>query len=189
MLKTLVQTFVQKPKQMYFEGEDRDEEILYIFRRASITNLSWIFSSVLLILAPLVFIPLFLSVNAVIGKLIGASTLALINGFWYLFTVGYIFERFLNWFFNVYIITNKRIIDVDFNHMLHRNVSEAPLRNVEDITHTISGSLQTIFNFGQVSIQTAAESRELEFEYVSNPAKIQDILSDLVSEVRGYYVD
>ena len=108
----------------------------------------------------------------------------IINAFWYVFTFGYIFERFINWFFNIHIITDKRIVDMDFDHLLHRNITDAPMRNVEDITYTISGAIQTTFNFGDVSIQTAAEQRELEFHQVANPAKIQDILSDLVANYR-----
>ena len=73
---------------------------------------------------------------------------------------------------------------MDFDHLLHRNITDAPLRNVEDITYTISGAIQTTFNFGNVTIQTAAEQRELEFFLVSNPAKVQDIISDLVSNYR-----
>jgi hypothetical protein len=96
------------------------------------------------------------------------------------------FERFLNWFFNIHIITNKRVMDMDFDHLLHRNISEAPLRNIEDITYTISGAIETVFNFGTVSIQTAAEKRELEFYQVADPAKIQDLLSDMVSNARRY---
>jgi hypothetical protein len=95
------------------------------------------------------------------------------------------FERFLNWFFNIHIITNKRVVDMDFDHLLHRNISEAPLRNIEDITYSVSGAIQTVFNFGTVTVQTAAEQRELEFNRVAEPAKIQDLLSDLVSSVRG----
>ena len=107
--------------------------------------------------------------------------------FWNIFSFGYGFERFLNWYFNVYIITNKRVVDMDFSHLLHRNISEAPLRNIEDVTYTVSGSLQTLFNFGSIKIQTAAEQRELEFEYISNPAKVQDILSDMVANIKGVY--
>ena len=76
---------------------------------------------------------------------------------------------------------------MDFNNILHKKISEAPLRNIEDITYDTKGSLQTIFDYGNVHIQTAAETREFEFENVAKPGKIQDILSDLVSNVKGTY--
>lgn len=73
---------------------------------------------------------------------------------------------------------------MDFSGFLYRNISEAPLRNIEDITHRMSGISATIFNYGDVLIQTAGETREFDFTSVPNPIKVQDIISDLVSEIK-----
>lgn len=185
MLDTWTNSFIKKPQKMSFEGEDGDEEILYVFRRAVITNLGWLATSVFLLVAPVVFNSLIVYVSREYAQLFRPSFIFIINVFWYIFTFGFMFERFLNWFFNIHIITNKRVVDMDFDHLLHRNITEAPLRNIEDITYSVSGAIQTVFNFGTVTVQTAAEQRELEFNRVAEPAKIQDLLSDLVSSVRG----
>jgi len=186
MLDTLTNSFIKKPKQTSFEGEDHDEEILYVFRSAVITNVGWLVMSAFLLLAPIVFNSFILLATREFPNILSPSIIFIINIFWYIFTFGFMFERFLNWFFNIHIITNKRVMDMDFDHLLHRNISEAPLRNIEDITYTISGAIETVFNFGTVSIQTAAEKRELEFYRVADPAKIQDLLSDMVSNARRY---
>jgi len=178
-------SFIKKPKKMSFEGEDNDEEILYVFRKALITNTSWLVMSAFLLLAPVVFNSFVLYAIREFPGIFSPKMIFIINAFWYVFTFGFMFERFLNWFFNIHIITNKRVVDMDFDHLLHRNISEAPLRNIEDITYTISGAIETVFNFGTVSIQTAAEKRELEFYQISNPAKIQDLLSDMVADMRS----
>ena len=185
MLSTWTTSFIEKPKKISFEGKDDDEQILFVFRRATITNAPWMFISVLMLLAPILFDSFFLMLNNEYPNVLTPILIFIANAFWYVFTFGYIFERFLNWFFNIHIITDKRVVDMDFNHLLHRNISEAPLRNIEDITYTISGAVETLFNFGNISIQTAAEKRELEFYKVANPSKIQDLLSDLVSAKRG----
>lgn len=181
MLETWTNSFIKKPKKMTFEGEDGDEEILYVFRRAVITNVGWVIMSVFFLLAPLLFNSFFILVAEQYPDLFSTKIIFIVNAFWYIFTFGFMFERFLNWFFNIHIITTKRIMDMDFDHLLHRNISEAPLRNIEDITYTVSGAIETVFNFGTVNVQTAAEQRELEFRQVANPAMIQDLLSDLVS--------
>ncbi|OGC45395.1 hypothetical protein A2V49_02340 [candidate division WWE3 bacterium RBG_19FT_COMBO_34_6] len=187
MLPTSTSTPVKKPKHIRFQGEDNDEEVLYIFRKATITNMGWVFSTIILFLMPIMFGVFLQNLHIAYPQVISKSLIFEINMFWYIFSFGYGFERFLNWYFNVYIITNKRVVDMDFSHLLHRNISEAPLRNIEDVTYTVSGSLQTLFNFGSIKIQTAAEQRELEFEYISNPAKVQDILSDMVANIKGVY--
>ena len=187
MLSTLTKSFIEKPKEMCFEGEDKDEEILYVFRKALITNMRWVAFTALLLIVPVFFNTLLSDLSAASSNFINTRIVIILNAFWFLFTLGFAFERFINWFFTVHIITSKRVVDMDFDSILHRNISEAPLRNIEDITFTVAGALQTIFNYGTVSVQTAAEQREIEFVQISNPSKIQDILSDLVSEVKGDY--
>jgi hypothetical protein len=44
----------------------------------------------------------------------------------------------------------------------------------------VLGAAQVLFHYGTVDIQTAAESREIEFEDVPDPAKVQDFVSDLM---------
>jgi len=73
---------------------------------------------------------------------------------------------------------------MDFHGILFRNISEATLANVEDVTHTVSGTLQVVFNYGDVIVQTAGEQREFDFESVPSPARVQDIISDLVAQRR-----
>ncbi|EKD99583.1 MAG: hypothetical protein ACD_22C00230G0007, partial [uncultured bacterium] len=43
-----------------------------------------------------------------------------------------------------------------------------------------------LFNYGDVTIQTAAERREFDFASVPNPSRVADILSDLVKEIKGH---
>ena len=73
---------------------------------------------------------------------------------------------------------------MDFYSFLYRKVSDAPLRNIEDITYDVKGYMAALFNYGDVTIQTAAERREFDFASVPNPSRVADILSDLVKEIR-----
>lgn len=178
---TIFGTFIKNPKNAKYDGEDDDEEILYIFRRSPMTNLDWLCIGTVMILTPSIAGLILSADNMSISRSF-AFTLSL---FWYLATFGFFLQNFLNWFFNVYIITTKKIVDVDFHGILYKNISEAPLKNIEDVTSNISGALEVIFNYGSVYIQTSAEKREFEFENIPNPAKVRDIISDLVTKVRG----
>lgn len=184
MSLSILKSFVESPDRACFDGEDKDEKILYVLRKHPVTNVDWIFISVLLFITPLLvsrFVALF---GASTFPHIPANYLTIVIIFWYLFNFIYTLESFLVWFFNVYIISDKRIVDMDFYGLLYRNVSEAPIRNIEDVTYNISGALKVIFNYGDVLIQTAGEKIEFEFEEVSNPSRVVDILSDLVSKLK-----
>jgi hypothetical protein len=185
MLNNLLASFVKDPSRTAFDGEDSDEKVLYVLRRSFATNIGWILMSALFIAAPALINTLFVLLNIESPGFITPQLMFNINALWYLFTFGFMFERFLNWYFNVYIISNKRIVDMDFFGLLYRKVSDAPLRNIEDITYNVSGVVEAFFNYGDVMIQTAAERREFDFEDVANPSRVQDILSDLVKEIKG----
>lgn len=75
-------------------------------------------------------------------------------------------------------------MDLDFVGLLHKNISETSLHNIEDVTSTVSGALRITFNYGSVFIQTAGETREFEFTDVANPSKVRDILSDIVVKIK-----
>lgn len=185
MLKTLFCSCVKDPISMAFDGEDADEKILYVFRKSFITNLDWMFVAFLLLITPNGVNSIWAFATAGTHQYIPLKLALVLELFWYLFTFGYIFVNFINWFFNVYIISNKRIFDLDFVGFLYRNISEAPLTSIEDVTSNIKGTLRVVFNYGSVFIQTAAEKREFEFIDVAKPANVRDIISDIVANLGG----
>ncbi|MFA6981452.1 MAG: PH domain-containing protein [Patescibacteria group bacterium] len=178
---TLCGTFIKNPKNTRFDGEDDDEEILYIFRRSLITNLDWIGIAAIMLITPAIV----RGVLAMNGLILSRGFIFTLSLFWYLTIAGFVFQNLMIWYYNVYIITNKKIVDVDFHGILFKNISEAPLKNIEDVTSNISGALEVIFNYGSVFIQTSAEKREFEFENIPNPSKVRDIISDMVTQLRG----
>src|SRR3989344_5511942 len=98
---------------------------------------------------------------------------------WYLFTLAVFLEGILTWFFNVNIITNKRIMDVDFYTLIYREISDAQIANIQETTYKVGGFLGTIFNFGNVQIQTAGALPNFVFENVPNPTEVVRILQQL----------
>jgi hypothetical protein len=163
-------------KKVKFETQEPEEEILVILRQHWSTNLFWFFISALLFSAPLAlrFVPLLESFPAKFQLMFVV--------FWYLILLMYIFERFLAWFFNISIITDERIIDVDFLNLTTKKVSDADLDKIQDVSYTHFGVFGTILNFGDVVVQTAAEQREFVFEKVPNPANVANILQRLRTE-------
>ncbi|HDQ88580.1 MAG TPA: PH domain-containing protein [candidate division WWE3 bacterium] len=176
----LLSSFIKNPSKTRYDGEDTDEKILYLFRRSHIVNLKWIFITVFMLFTPF-FASLFYGSPLNNGDLILSPELMGISTiFWYLATFGFVLHNFFIWYFNVYIVSSKKIVDIDFHGLLYKNISEAPIKNVEDVTSNVSGLMGTIFNYGYVYIQTSAEKREFEFEDVDNPAKVRDLIADFV---------
>jgi len=165
--------FVPRPNGFCFENQMAKEEVILLLRRHWITNLRWIFISGLMFLfpgflrglPPFTFLPM--RFNVVIGMM------------WCLFVFAFVLEQFFTWFFGVNIITDERIIDVDFVSLIHKRVSEAEIENIQDVTYKMGGFLGTVLNFGTIYIQTAAEKPEFEFEQVSKPALVVKVLKKM----------
>lgn len=164
------------PHVFDFEERDSNEKIMLVARPHWFTNVSWIVTSFFLVLAPslLKFVPI---INGIPVKfqILGVFV-------WYLITFAFAFEKFISWYFDVYIITDERVIDISFNNLLDKKFSEAKLTMIQDVTSRVSGVSQTMLNYGTVLIQTAAEVSEIHFEMVPNPEKIIKVLQVLRQE-------
>lgn len=164
------------PHVFDFEERDSEEKIILVARPHWFTNVSWILTAVLMVLAPslLKFVPI-ISDLPMKERFLGMFV-------WYLITFAFSFEKFLSWYFDVYIITDERIVDIEFNNLLNKKFSEAKLSMIQDITSRVTGVAQTMFNYGTVYVQTAAEVPEISFELVPNPEKIIKVLQVLREE-------
>jgi hypothetical protein len=168
--------FVARPRDILFETQIEKEEIILLLRRHPITNLSWILIAILMSLAPFLlrFFPFFEFMPArfqFIGILM-----------WYLLVIAFVLEQFLGWYFNVYIITDERLVDVDFISLIYKEISDAAIDKIQDVSFKMGGILGTMFNYGTVYIQTAAERPKFEFEDVPDPALVSKVLEKLRME-------
>ncbi len=161
------------PDNVRFVAKDSNERIVLFLRRHPVTNIGWILIVVLMFLAPMVLdkFPIleFLPENfQFIAVLV-----------WYMVTIAFAFESFLDWFFSVYIVTDERIFDVDFVNLIYREISEANIDQIQDVTSAMGGVVRTLFNYGDILIQTASEVPRIEFEAVPHPDQVAKILREL----------
>lgn len=171
--KHSLSSFLARPKVFDFDDRDGEEEIILVLRRHWFTNLSWILIFFLMLIFPsfLDFVPLLESFPS-------RYNLIFII-FWYLISFAIAFEKFLSWYFNVFIITEERVVDIDFNNLLNKEISDAKISVIQDVTYTVTGVSQTIFNYGNVFIQTAGEIPVIEVAKVPNPDVVAKILQQM----------
>ncbi len=165
--------FAVKPP-IHLQVQEEQEEALLLLRRHLITTIPWILTALAMILGPLMldYVPLITFLPPIYQFL----SLVL----WYLLVLAFVIEKFLSWYFNVYIITDERIIDVDFLNLLYRNISSAKIEHIQDVTVKVTGAIQGIFNFGNVFIQTAGEVPEIQFEMVPQPQEVAKFLNEMI---------
>ena len=170
--------FMFMPQGVSFENQEQDETIVLLLRKHFITNLPWLFISVVLLLIPVTFFP-FVVINNLIPQL-PIAFFRLVAPVWYLFTGSYILVNFLMWYFTISIVTTERILDIDFINLLQKKVAETRLSKVEDVTQRTGGFFEAFFDYGNVIVQTAGTEPVFLFQSVPKPQQIVRIIHQLL---------
>jgi len=162
------------PPSVYFENQDEGEEVVLFLRQHWIVMIPWLLLVILALTIPSVFefFPPY--------QMLPSAYQLTISLIWYLFTFGYALARFMGWFYNIYILTDERVVDIDFVNVLYRRVSTAKIQDIQDVNVEASGAFQTFFNYGIIFIQTAAEKPEFEFHNIPNPDRVGTIINQMV---------
>lgn len=171
---SLLSSFATFPTRVCFETQDDDEQVILFLRQHPIVILPWAALVVFLLTLPSVFMffPPYAALPATYQLVITLG--------WYMFIFGYTLARLMGWFFNVYIVTDERIVDVDFINIFYRKISTAKIDQIQDVNTTASGAMETFFGYGNVFIQTAAEVSQFEFLAVPRPDEVGKILNQMI---------
>lgn len=181
-LPGLFTAFNSYPSGVRFITQEEKEEIILLLRRHIITNFFWVVASFFMLIAPPFLLLLF---GKSLPGAIPPNFKFIITLIWYTLTSTFIFVNFLNWYFNVYIVTDKRIVDVDFYNIVYKHISHATLDRVQDMTIKAGGVIRTLFDFGDVFIQTAGTEPNFEFEAVPKPDLVVRKINELISKKGG----
>ncbi len=173
-------SFGYYPKNIRFQNQEKEEEIILLIRRRFIVNLPWIAISLLLaIIGPFI---VFLSIASLpINPITPVQNFSII-AFYYLLILGFVIMKFTLWYFHVGLVTNKRIKDIDIHGVLFKDVAEARIDQIQDVSFTQIGFIPSLFNYGDIFVQTAGANPNIEFDRAPEPTRIAQIINDLLKQ-------
>jgi uncharacterized membrane protein YdbT with pleckstrin-like domain len=87
-----------------------------------------------------------------------------------------------DYFLDVWIITNKNLIDVEQIGVFHREISTTRLSRIQDVNSEVKGLFPTFLNFGNLSIQTAGSNTEFKIVGIDNPIQVRENLEKAISQ-------
>jgi membrane protein YdbS with pleckstrin-like domain len=144
------------------------EEMMAVVRHFGLTFWPQILAVALLIILPFFFIfPLFKWGYWGVGLFLFLIFLGVL----------YAVRTFVVWYYNAFVITNLRIVDIDQRGFFERIVSEAPYEKIQDVSYRRKGIWQTIFRYGNVRIQMSGTDSGLEIKNVRGPERVQELIS------------
>ena len=165
--------------QCYFPSQHPNEDVLRVIHRHWFNILSHFFIilifSFLLIASLLVFPILFPEMfNAA-----NARFFLFVENTFFIFIWLFGFLVWIDYYFDVWIITNERIVNIEQKGLFVRHISELNFQNIQDVTAAVEGILPTVLNYGDVSVQTAGAENRFLFRQVPDPYKVKDMIMNL----------
>lgn len=153
-----------------------DEKVIYLAHQFPLTRWPQVFITFLLIVGPFFFLfPLFNL--GWWGVLIFFGLL--------LFGIIYGVRQLVKWYYNVFCVTDRRVIDIDQRGFFDRTVSVAPYENIQDVSYRIKGVWQTIFRYGNVLLDTVSSSANIEVRKIRHPHVLQELVNELKLEAKS----
>ena len=174
LLASNTRSFAAFPKDLTFNGKEKDEDVVLIIRAHWIVYLPQVLGAFFLMFFPFI---IFFALGDLFSNFSLFVALLIIC---FLISLSILVTSFVKWYYNVNIITDQKVLDLDFQNALAHNLAEAQLEKIEDVSHTSLGIVSSLFDIGTVYIQTAGAKAEIEFQNIPRPRDVQDILYDLL---------
>jgi len=161
------------------------ERVVAVVRHHWFVFLRDILGIVILFLIPFFIIPLFWTFASAAGGVptIPGGVVLFFGALWSLLMWNLLFSRWTDSYFDIWIVTNNRIVDIDQKGLFNRSVATMlNLNHIQDVESSMSGVLGNVLSFGNVVVQTAAAKREFIVDDVANPTKVAQIIREAQAE-------
>jgi len=167
-----------KSKKRYFPGQEESENIIKIIRRHWFTYvIFWLLAFLMII--PVIVIIIYWIANYDQISIFNGNILVLSTSLYLLFILALEIYGFINYYLDVYIITDRRIVDIKQDGFFRRSISELNLRQIQDVNAKVIGAGGTFFHYGDVDIQTAAEKDNFLFHAIPHPYRTSKQILEL----------
>jgi hypothetical protein len=114
----------------------------------------------------------------------GNDTVALLFLYtlWLMLIWLWLFFEWTDYYLDVWIITDQKVISVDQQRLFVREISTLQLDKIQDLTVEVKGIIPTMFHFGDILIQTAGEKREFIMLKIAEPQKVKDTIIHVIEQ-------
>lgn len=87
------------------------------------------------------------------------------------------------WHWNSFIVTDRRIIDVDQRGFFDRVVSEVGFERITDVAYRMRGLAGHVFRYGTVTVRTQGAGANLELSHIPHPENVHELIAGMLGSV------
>lgn len=167
---------IDKLNRWFFQKhlEDEEEVRLYVHTHWRL-GLQYLFWPTLAFLASWIFLAIapFLIIFYVVAL---ASVLTIV---WWI-------RNFLDYFLDVWLVTNQAIIDVKWHGWFHRSATKILFSDIQGVSYEIKGISGTLFQYGTITAEKVSTGGTVTLENVSRPRLVAAaILQNMEAYLHG----
>ncbi|MFA7308799.1 MAG: hypothetical protein WC045_01875 [Patescibacteria group bacterium] len=117
---------------------------------------------------------------------LGRGALTIFSGMYCLSLVAYLYASWLDYYLDIFVITNRQILDIEQIILFGRKISETNFQQIQDVTSKVKGLINTLLDIGTVFIETAGEKENFSFEDVQHPTFIASTILEIQQQQWEY---
>lgn len=160
-----------------------EEKVLQIVRKHYFVVLPFLTLNIILAVAPMVVYSVFMTNFAANSPLFSEKIIEIVSewkvffySLWLLVLWVLFFMEWTDYYLDVWIITDKRVIDIEQKGFFHREVTTFRREQIQDITVETKGILGTLLKFGTLHIQTAGHDRQIVIRNADHPEDVRALI-------------
>lgn len=175
--------------QPLFTSQRNDEKVFVMSRRHMINFLWFIVNFSLLFVLPLVAVLMASistpSIFSVSSEMYYRDALIIAVMSYYLIFSMILLAAWINHYYSILIVTDERVVEIIQKNLFSRHFNEMTFENIEDVSCKTNGILNTLFDVGDLDIQTAGSLRNFSITGISYPEIVSEIIIELASQAKS----
>lgn len=169
-------------KVKYFESQQDDEQVVFLARKHILAMAPIFTISFLVYLIGFLAIFVFPSLIPVLVEGFAYNVYVLVVSLMFLFNTIYLFSNWVLYYLHVAILTTEHFVEIEQYGLFGRKVSQLALDKIQDVSNDQRGLVHTMFNLGNVLIQTAGEAPNFDLNFMPDPYKICQTIMEVEEE-------
>ncbi len=163
----------------YFDEISGNEKIIKVIHRHWFDIFQQFIAVILLVIVLFAGFFVFPSIFPTINGTNSYPVVVFMATLFFLLLWVYAFLIWIDYYFDIWIITSERVVNVEQKGLFLRTVSELKYNRIQDVTADVKGFFPTVLNYGDVHVQTAGEQSRFNFRHIPDPYRIKNLIMDL----------
>jgi membrane protein YdbS with pleckstrin-like domain len=176
---------MNQPIKFNFPGKEDDEKVYLYVRRHYFVLIKQSIIFLFFFTFPVIIIGVLMYFNISIKEYNFYPIIILIMSLYYLFVILFAMIKWIEYYYDIWIITDKRLVDIEQKSLFNHVTSELRLDKIQDITFEMKGFLASLFHYGNIYVQTAGSVQRFSLEQVPKSQEIKGLIIELQGQMEN----